>query len=141
MSRSRSRSREKADPPSMDTAGGYKLQAVGVCWDVIRVPRSAGIRVLELLGPRNGAVIEDPHEPALYWFVPTGTAATWDIPGTRPLGMTQHLVVPPPERVRGPGPHWRICPTGDELFTDADALRAAVQDAVAPLRAPLTETT
>ncbi|WP_436738495.1 hypothetical protein [Streptomyces sp. BBFR102] len=72
------RSREKADPPSMDTVGGYTLQAVGVCWDAIRVPRCAGIRALELLGPRNGAVIEDPHAPALYWFVPTGTADSWD---------------------------------------------------------------
>ncbi|MGH4029365.1 hypothetical protein ACQB60_10570 [Actinomycetota bacterium Odt1-20B] len=125
----------------MDTAGGYKLQAVGVCWDVVRVPRHIGVRALEVLGTRSGAVIEDPNEPALYWFVPTGAAAVWDIPGTRPLGLNQHLVVPPARRVRGPGPHWRICPADGELITDTVALRAAVQDAMATPRAPLTERT
>ncbi|WP_405804516.1 hypothetical protein OG729_04840 [Streptomyces sp. NBC_00210] len=128
-------------PPTMQTAAGYELQAAGYRWDAVRVPRSVGLRALEILGTRSGAVIEDPHEPALYWFVQTGAAAAWDLPDTRPLGMTQHVVVPPPHRVQGPGPHWRICPVDGQLITDVQALRAAVEDAAAPLRAPFPETT
>ena len=132
---------ETSRPFALPTIADCRLQAAGFDWDAVRVPRGIGIRALEILGSRSGAVIEDPGEPALYWFVRTGSAATWDVPETRSLGLTQHLVVPPPHRVRGPGPHWWICPADSRLITDVQALRAAIADAVAPLRTPRRETT
>ncbi|MEX2974782.1 hypothetical protein [Streptomyces sp. C184] len=123
-------------PAALPTIGGCELQAAGVDWDAVRVPRSVGLRALAILGNRSGAVIEDPREPAVYWFVRVGSTAGWDVPDTRPLGVTQHLVVPPPPRVEGPGPHWRICPTDGWLLTDVRVLRAAIEAAVAPFRGP-----
>lgn len=134
-------SQETPEPPTMRTVGSCEIQGAGFRWDAVRVPRSLGARVLVALGSRSGAVIEDPREPALYWFVRTGTAAVWDVPDTRPLGLSQHLVVPPPHRMRGPGPHWRICPENGQMLTDAQVLHAAVEGVTAPLRAPVTETT
>lgn len=131
-------SRENPQMHSTNTIGGHTIQGAGVTWDAVRVPSGAGPHVLTQLGSSSGAVIQD--EPALYWFVQTGSAATWDVPGTRSLGPTQYLVVPPPHRVQGPGPHWRILPSDSELLTDVDALHAAVQHAMSPLRTPITET-
>ncbi|MEU4492156.1 hypothetical protein OG729_03915 [Streptomyces sp. NBC_00210] len=131
---------EPARPAALPTTADCQLQAAGFDWDAVRVPRSIGIHVLEILGHRSGAVIEDPREPAVYWFVRQGSTAGWDVPETRPLGMTQHLVVPPPHRVRGPGLHWRICPTGGRLITDVRVLRTALEDAVGMFRAPRGET-
>lgn len=130
-----------AQVTSMDTVGGHRLRAAGVEWDAVRVPRCLGVRVLDLLGSRSGAVAEDPYEPALYWFVPAGTAPVWHLPGTRALGLTQHLVVPAPHRLSGPGPHWRIAPVGTALLTDTDVLRDSIEAATAPLWAPTSETT
>jgi hypothetical protein len=127
---------DKSRASALPTVADCRLLAVGLDWDAIRVPLNIGIDALRILGPCSGAVIEDPSESALYWFVPKGSAAGWDVPETRPLGMTQHLVVPPPHRVKRPGPHWRICLTDGRLITDVQALRAAVEDVVAPPRAP-----
>lgn len=121
------------------TAAGYELQAAGYRWDAIRAPRSIGTRALEFLGPRSGAVVEDPHEQALYWFISAGEAATWDLPDTRPLSLTQHLVIPAPHRTQGPGPHWRITCRERALLTETDELRAALVVAARPLRGPLRE--
>ncbi|WP_246235200.1 hypothetical protein [Streptomyces boluensis] len=134
-----SRPRENPQTLSMDTVCGHKIQAAGVAWDAVRVPHSAGLRVLTLLGSSSGAVVQD--EPALYWFVPTGSAASWDVPGTRSLGLTHYLVVPPTHRVQGPGLHWRIPPDDGALITEVDALRIAVQYAMAPLGTAITGTT
>lgn len=123
-------------PPTLQTIAECQLQAAGFDWDAIRVPRRIGLRALRILGPRSGAVIEDPREPALYWFLRPGEAAGWEVDETRPLGVTQHLVVPPVHRMQGPGPHWRICPVAGRLITDRDMLRAAVEDAVNTLLGP-----
>ncbi|MFI6764964.1 hypothetical protein [Streptomyces sp. NPDC050355] len=121
---------------ALQTIGGCELRAAGIDWDAVRVPRSIGIRALAILGTRSGAVIEDPYEPAVYWFVREGATTGWDVPETRPLSVTQHLVVPPPHRIEGPGPHWRIRLTDGRLITDVRALRRAIEVAVAPFRGP-----
>ncbi|MBL1102089.1 hypothetical protein [Streptomyces coffeae] len=123
-------------PPALPTVGGCELQAAGVDWDAIRVPRRIGVRALAVLGPRSGAVIEDPCEPVFYWFVREGATTGWDVPETRLLGVRQHLVVPPQHRVEGPGPHWRIRPVDGRLITDVRALRTAIEVAAAPFRVP-----
>jgi hypothetical protein len=121
---------------ALPTVADCRLMAAGVDWDAIRVPRTLGMDVLRILGVRSGAVIEDPCGSALYWFVSKGTATAWDVPETRPLGVTHHLVVPSRHRVRKPGPHWLICPTDGRLLTDVRDLRTAVEDASALRRTP-----
>lgn len=118
--------------PSRPPAAGCELLDAGATWDAIRVPRSVGVIALEILGARSGAVIEDPVAPALYWLVPEGSAARWDIVGTHALSRGHTLTVPPARRTVGPGPHWRVCPGDEAWLTDADALRAAIEDAYDP---------
>jgi hypothetical protein len=124
---------------ALPTVGDCELKAAGIDWDAIRVPRAIGLQALKILGPRSGAVIEDPFERALYWFVIAGASSGWAIPDTRALGVTQHLTVPPRRRACGPGPHWRICPGQGRWLTDLGALHAALEDAFAPLHAPREE--
>ncbi|MCI3226128.1 hypothetical protein [Streptomyces sp. NP-1717] len=99
-------------------------------WEAIRVPRFLGLTALDILGSRCGAVVDDPVEMALYWLIPVGAGATWEVATTRV--DTEHLTIPVPRRPRGPGPHWRMCPGEDRWLTDADALRAALEDALGP---------
>ncbi|WP_329115477.1 hypothetical protein [Streptomyces sp. NBC_01465] len=113
-------------------SGRCGLLPAGADWDAIRVPRTIGLTTLEILGSRSGAVVDDAREPALYWFVAPGTAAGWEVEQTHPLGVGDYLAVPPPRRVKGPGPCWRISPGDRSWFTDADDLRAAVEDALNP---------
>lgn len=127
---------ERPRASALPTAADCRLEAAGFAWDAIRVPREIGTKALKILGNRSGAVIEDSSELVLYWFVTKGSAAGWDVPQTRPLGTGQYLVVPPPHRVGGPGPHWQIRPTDGRLITEVGALRTAVETAIAPLRAP-----
>jgi hypothetical protein len=89
---------------------------------------------MAILGTRCGAVIEDPFTAAgvVYYFVPAGTAASWEVENTRPLGAGAAVMIPPDRRTEGPGPHWRICPGEDGWFTDPAALRAAIEDAFGP---------
>ncbi|WP_052229731.1 hypothetical protein [Streptomyces sp. CT34] len=124
--------------PALLTAVDCSLLATGIDWDAIRVPRSIGVRCLDVLGGRSAAVVEDPRESALYWFIAPGASAGWDVAHTRPLGTTQYLVVPPLHRAAGPGLHWRIRPVEGRLITDARALRAAVEDVIGPPGAPNT---
>ncbi|TXL91567.1 hypothetical protein [Streptomyces sp. IB2014 016-6] len=99
-------------------------------WDAIRVPRFLGLTALDILGSRCGAVVDDPTEMALYWLIPAGSGTGWDV-GTTRLD-TERLTIPPRRRTRGPGPHWRMCPGEDRWLTDANALRAALEDALGP---------
>ncbi|QTD96215.1 hypothetical protein [Streptomyces cyanogenus] len=48
-------------------------------WDAVRVPRQLGLSAMEILGARTGAVVEDPAQSALYFFLPVGlpTRGTW----------------------------------------------------------------
>lgn len=117
---------------STRTISSCHIEEAGRAWDAVRAPRSIGLDALSILGGRSGAVLEDPSAAALYWFVPQGSSAGWDVPNTRILERDAHLVVPPPRRTRGPGPHWRICPGDGAWVTDAAALRAALLDAFGP---------
>ncbi|RSS36736.1 hypothetical protein [Streptomyces sp. WAC08241] len=115
--------------PALQLGAATAAQPAGRAWDAVRVPRSIGLLALATLGARSGAVIED--DRALYWLVPTGSAAGWDITNTTVLGVGVKVLVPPARRTAGPGPFWRICP-GDTWLTDVTALRAAVEDAYRP---------
>jgi len=110
------------------------LRDAGQGWDAIRVARSVGLAAMDILGSRCGAVVED--STVAYFFVPVGTAASWDVDSTRPLGAGTSVTIPPARRTEGPGPHWRICPGDDGWITDPAALRAAIEDALEPAPAP-----
>jgi hypothetical protein len=86
---------------------------------------------MSILGVRCGAVLDDPHGQSVYYFVPCGTAGSWDVQGTRALGVGASVTVPPPRRVTGPGPHWRVCPGDNSWVTDPRALQAALEDCLA----------
>lgn len=98
-------------------------------WDVVRVPRQLGLAAVTILGTRAGAVVEDPARTAVYFFLPLGAAATWDVENTCPLSGGETVPLPPDRRTDGPGPHWRICPGDDGWLTNPAALAAALADA------------
>ncbi|RPK56273.1 hypothetical protein EES43_24835 [Streptomyces sp. ADI96-02] len=119
---------------STNTIKNCRLAGAGDTWDAVRVPRSVGYDAVAILGSRSGAALQDPREGCLYFFITPGSADSWgnsDVPGARILGAGSHIVLPPPRRTTGPGPHWRICPGDKGLLTDTAALRAALEDASA----------
>ncbi|KRV48887.1 hypothetical protein AQ490_22975 [Wenjunlia vitaminophila] len=113
---------------------GIHLQPAGEWWDAVKVPAGTARDVLDWLGARSGAVIDDDRQRAWYWLVPLGTAAQWLVPGTRPCGPGTFVGVPGTLQTLGPGPHWRVTMAPDRFLTDPDALRAAL--ATARLRTP-----
>ncbi|MFJ9037492.1 hypothetical protein ACIRF8_12995 [Streptomyces sp. NPDC102406] len=115
------------DDYPLRTAGGCSIQHAGAAWDAVRVPHEFGLRALSILGPRTGAVVETTC--FVYWFVPAGTADSWDVAGTRAVGRGSWVSVPPHRRTEGPGPHWRVCPAEEAWLTDPAGLRAALDDA------------
>lgn len=121
---------EASSPPELRDSATRELLEAGRHWDSIRVPRRTGLQTLAFLGMRSGAVLEDPQGAALYWFVPTGSARTWDVPHTRALGVTQYVVIPPLHRVHGPGPHWRVPPMDRCWLTDTHLLQNRIERAV-----------
>ncbi|MFG2943498.1 hypothetical protein [Streptomyces sp. NPDC048282] len=87
------------------TAAGLWLAPAGVEWDAVKVERHLGVRAIELIA-EPGAVAVDPArpEPVLYFFVPAGSAAAWDVPQTNALGSNSYVVLPPSHRESPPGP-------------------------------------
>ncbi|MEU0413882.1 hypothetical protein ABZ307_39685 [Streptomyces griseorubiginosus] len=91
------------------TAAGLQLAPAGVEWDVVKVERHLGVRAIEQIA-ELGAVAVDPsrREPMLYFFVPKGTAAHWDVPKTSALGRESYVVLPPARKEEPPGPYWLV---------------------------------
>jgi hypothetical protein len=116
----------------LPSAADCTLVDAGQDWDAIRVPRTIGITAVAILGSRCGAVIDDPLSGVLYFFTPVGTAARWNVAGTRALSTGTAVTIPPVRRTEGHGPHWRICPGDDGWLTDPHALQAALEDSQAP---------
>lgn len=114
------------------TAGGCSLHEAGHMWDAVRVQRAVGLTARSILGPRCGALLEAPSELALYWFVPPGEERDWAAVNARLLTTGSTLAVPPHRRTEGPGPFWRICPGEGSWLTNAAALQASIEDAMAP---------
>ncbi|WP_405524790.1 hypothetical protein OG426_17020 [Streptomyces canus] len=112
----------------LPTAAGCSLHGAGQDWDVIRVPRQLGLAAMAILGPRCGAVLEHPHKPTVYYFVPVGTAAEWESDGTTAIGEGGTLAIPPTRCTPVVGPHWLVCPGDSDWLTDARALQAALED-------------
>jgi hypothetical protein len=60
--------------------------AAGGWWDAVRVPLGLGTDALRNLGDETGAVIRDGFGGRLYWLIPPGSAADWELPHVRVLG-------------------------------------------------------
>ncbi|MFI0769233.1 hypothetical protein ACH4TQ_30735 [Streptomyces sp. NPDC021218] len=102
-----------------------------------------GRHVLDALGDRTGAVFEDPVLRHLTWIIPPGAADAW--PVAPPVKETlfealritlyqagDNITVPGLTGSRG-GDRWIHPPTEDRLFTDAGALRHAIESIAGPL--------
>ncbi|WP_405905667.1 MULTISPECIES: DUF6415 family natural product biosynthesis protein [unclassified Streptomyces] len=114
-----------SDAVEMVSASGMRLAPAGVEWDVIKVGRYLAVRTIERIA-EPGAIAVNPAlaEPALYFFVPAGSAASWDVPQTTPLGLDAHVVLPPDHKAAPPGPYWLISP--ERGLTQATTLRRAL---------------
>ncbi|MFE6036092.1 hypothetical protein [Streptomyces sp. NPDC056452] len=124
--------RVPALPPRwMPIGDDPELCSVGQWWDVIRVDETIGLHAIDLLRADDepvGPVIlgEEGTTLRLCFLVPKGTAATWQEPGTVPLGQRCHLVVPPATATNPPGLHWHVPPQGPRLLTRPAALGSAI---------------
>jgi hypothetical protein len=112
------------------------LRPAGITWDAVRVAEPLWERTLAVLDEQQAvhpaAVLMDlvPRVPrAAWWLVPPGTAAEWDVPGTRALGVAAHLTVCTRWRTQPPGPYWLRPPRDGQWLIDPDELAAAVRAA------------
>lgn len=114
------------DVVGMMTAADMWLAPAGVEWDVVKVGRHLGARAIERIA-EPGAVAVDParSEPLLYFFVPAGSAAHWDVPQTTALGANAHVLLPPACKEAPPGPYWLI--SQRHGLTPAAVLRQALE--------------
>ncbi|GGX90009.1 hypothetical protein [Streptomyces minutiscleroticus] len=103
------------------------IAPAGRSWDAIRTVRSTGLRALDRLPGRPGAVLVHPRHLWLYFLVPAGAATAWDLPHTTALSRNSHLVLPPPDRELPPGPYWLLSPRRVPLCTETDVLRTALR--------------
>ncbi|MBC2875278.1 MULTISPECIES: hypothetical protein [Streptomyces] len=131
MSSARPAARQPLPPRWVPVGDGPHLCAAGERWDAVRVGEAVGRRAVAFLreaGEPVGPVVLDPEgpEPRMYFLVPVGTAALWEVQGTVPLGPRCHVLVPSAERTRPPGLHWHVVPAAPRSPTRPDALRQAI---------------
>ncbi|SHI11789.1 hypothetical protein [Streptomyces sp. 3214.6] len=97
------------DAAQLLSAAGMRLAPAGVEWDAVKVGRHLAVRAIEQIAtPGAVAVDPAPSEPMLYFFVPPGSAADWDVPETTALGRNSHVVLPPSHKEEPPGPYWLL---------------------------------
>ena len=98
------------------------LLPLGRAWDAVKVLAPLGIEAARSV---CGPVIYDPAGHAVFFLVPAGTAKTWELADTMPLGEACYLTTPAPEVTAPPGPHWLHVPDGRSLV-DPHQLREAL---------------
>ncbi|MFD8916567.1 hypothetical protein ACFV0Y_01970 [Streptomyces sp. NPDC059569] len=111
------------------------LVTIPAAWNAVTLPASWAGRVLDILGDRSGACLEDDAYRHMMWFIPPGTAATW--PDTGALDVR---VQPTGNRITLAGPdghaptmRWHRTPSTAPL-TSAHVLRTAIERIVGPLK-------
>ena len=72
----------------------------------------------------------------LYWLIPPGSAADWDLPWVRVLGRGCHVAIPPLHRVARAGLYWQIPPSRDHEWTNTPRLHSALRTALLREKAP-----
>lgn len=107
---------------------GTRLAPAGIDWDAVKVSRFVALQALRMLShPGSVAVDSAPAEPALYFFVPPGSATGWDVQQSTVLGAATHVALPPNAKERPPGPFWLIAPKAGRIqLTRVDELRTAL---------------
>ncbi|MFC4463951.1 hypothetical protein ACFPH6_05135 [Streptomyces xiangluensis] len=115
-----------SDAVEMMSAAGMWLAPAGAEWDVVKVGRHLGARALELIAEPGAVAVDPVHpEPVLYFFVPPGSAADWNVPQTTSLGRGTHVVLPPDHKEAPPGPYWLI--SQQHGLTQPTVLRQALE--------------
>ncbi|MDX3507489.1 hypothetical protein PV755_00880 [Streptomyces caniscabiei] len=117
---------------ALSTESVCTMQHAGQDWDAIRALKSVGLAAMAILGSRCGAVVEEASGTAVVFFTPCGAAADWSVDHTQALEEGAAVAIPPARRTQGPGPRWRMCPGEGRMLTDAQALKAALEDAFGP---------
>jgi anti-sigma regulatory factor (Ser/Thr protein kinase) len=113
--------------------GTTALLPAGRDWDAISAPWSIArlaCAALDVIGVRDFAVLSDPDAGSVYWLVPAGTSADWDLPPTRALGAPHQLAIPDASRTKPPGLRWVRVPQPGVWLTDPDLLRCALLVAI-----------
>lgn len=116
--------------PTTSTPGSHTAAApADPVSDTVRVPRYLGLLALAHLAGKEGAVAVDSSDRHLYFLVEHATAR-WDLPHTMILN-TEDFALPPAEAETPPGPYWLTPLRRGRRHTDAAALYAALQHALA----------
>ncbi|WP_260463564.1 hypothetical protein [Streptomyces sp. TRM72054] len=113
-----------------------RIVAAGGWWDAVRVPLGLGIDALRHLGDETGAVIRDGFGERLYWLIPPGSAADWDLPRLRVLGRGCHVVIPPIHHVTCLGLCWQVPPSRGHEWTNTPRLHSALRTALLREKSP-----
>ncbi|MGW6460421.1 hypothetical protein ACWF94_31615 [Streptomyces sp. NPDC055078] len=100
------------------------LLPIGRTWDAVKAPRIHGLAAVE--SGIDGPVISDPAGQTVFFLVPPGTSATWDLADTTCLGDACWLSVLVPAITAPPGPHWLQPPDGCGTLVTPDTLWAAL---------------
>lgn len=118
------RTRQSVRPEWMPPENTISVVPAGRWWDAIVVPQQRGLDVLEVIdhetGHVTGPVVWDQNStsPRLYFLVPLGTTATWQMEGTQALGAGCFVGLPGWTTLEPPGLFW-LCPPDPD---DVDAL-------------------
>ncbi|WP_250301147.1 hypothetical protein OG709_15485 [Streptomyces sp. NBC_01267] len=125
--------------PPQGTVG--ELVAAGRSWDAVRAPCSIGATVVDQLGENCGAVIQDGYAQKLYWLIKPRTADTWQHQAgssVTVLGTASYVFVPSVERTEGPGLWWKVPLEPLRYLTDADLLKAVLEEELDAVLGPRT---
>ncbi|CAM5434797.1 hypothetical protein [Streptomyces aurantiogriseus] len=113
------------------------MSPVAAC-DVVTVPTRQGLEAVDILRRGDadavGPVLHDGGDGTLGFFVPPGTAAAWDVPGstcTETNGHGLRLNPEPPDE----SSDWLVPPGEADLATDPAVLRRALGEAARTIEA------
>ncbi|MFJ1580435.1 hypothetical protein [Streptomyces sp. NPDC088182] len=121
--------------PHLPSEAPVALVTIPDSWNAVTVPATWAAHVLDLLGNRSGACLEDDAYRQMMWFIPPGTAADWPDTGSldvRVQGAGTHVTLAGPNG-HSPTMRWHRTP-GPAPLTSAHELRRAIERIVGPLK-------
>lgn len=100
--------------------------------DLVTVPARQGLEAVDILRrtgtPAVGPVLHDDTGDTVGFFVPPGTAAAWNVPGSDCTGTNG-------QGLRLPATDWLLPPTDTDPVTDPAKLREALDEATRLIQA------
>jgi hypothetical protein len=113
------------------------MSSVTAC-DLVTVPTRQGLEAVDILrrgaGDAVGPVLHDDGDGTLGFFVPPGTAAAWDVPGSTCTETGGRGLRPNPEPPVE-GSDWLVPPGEADPATDPAVLRRALGEAARTIEA------